>query len=632
MFGKMLKGFPLKARLTPIILSLMIDGPTSAKGQQTIMKTPELLTDEADLFLKSWMDAYNLSDANDLESWTKMFQIRKVLEGCRKVGFTAAFSQSYPQPGEVLTALDKMMEVDIFWEDVPKVIEENQILLSEYALSFLSDITRSPKASDEFEDLDFLVDFLGDCRSRGTIQVFEQERLQLDDMQDLFKLYSQRPKAIHEVADLLKRYPHLQEPQFAASFAIWAKSLESPFIRANYLARCAFIEQVWKAGFDAAYDKQQAQPDITMLHETVTVFLLSSTLEDAANVLRKNACLLLPQAISVSEEILRGLESKDPRSAGILKQRHDYLVLSQSIGVEQAYLEKRLLAEPKRLEKVLDIFFEGDWSDWRELLRQNEDLLSNEFERIAEQAIARSQNDGETKVAEYLGARLQLVREYKALASGTPTQSAQNAMINEIVNDFILASPTKARAMVIQYPFLLSDSFDRLLGKLVEHNNGEDELRVLMYGIKRRLLQRCREVGVDQAFAEYLLSSNQFVPEDAPEKYKSALNHLSSINFTPDERIAMSDLKTPLPGRDFDDFPETLYTFIALNQEKEIAQAILDDPMLLSSRVEKFLTEYAKNATDPTQKRNLDKKIALLQECRQRGVRETLSEVLDKSA
>ncbi len=629
-FDKIIGGIQSKTKLTQALMSLIGYGILSEHSKQRIRNTPELLTQDADLFLEKWMGLYTVSKGNDWNSWAEMFLMRDVLKNCREIGVDKAYSIPYPKVEEIFDSLGKILDVEIFEENGQKALEENQVLLSYFSLNLLHNFANLFKSSDDFEDLKYIVKFLDMYRSVGMEQALSEMRRTTNKSLTLLKIYSQRGKTIYDLWMMLKQYPHLLHPQFVEAFLRWGQSQKSPTIRQNFLDRYSFMKQVINSGFEVAYKEAQEQPEVTMLHETVLVFLASDSVDDAFDIVRKNDCMLLEQTLKVAEDIILDYTKKDPKTAQILKQRQDFLILIHSQGIDQAYLEISVIADPKKLEETLDLFLDRDWSDSEKILQEHPALLTDTFSKIIRKMINSSQEDGENELAKKLKKRLRLIEDYKKPSDYKQKREEFVAYIYYLLEKFLPADIDSAHLLVTQNPILMAEEVGKFIRQIAEAKRKEDEMFYIGYTMKGNLLRKCREIGIDQAFALYTLSQGaDFIPDDISEGRKDAFEAIRKINLNPNQELDLSNIGIKLPTQSFDMLPHTLTNFLKLEEEKDIAQAILENPELLTSYMVAILKKHIETLTDPVIKMNIEKKLLILQTCKEKGIQATLSEFLD---
>ena len=141
-----------------------------------------------------------------------------------------------------------------------------------------------------------------------------------------------------------------------------------------------------------------------------------------------------------------------------------------------------------------------------QILNQSSELLDEGFVMVVLAKSLQATIEGEDhparflkslaeQVAEYIGMELPEIENPQGLG-----HLMQNAPVLETLQQFIQADTwSKSQEYLAQYPELLGDDVDALLSQLMEMVT-EQERSVLQE--HRDLLQRCREIGIEQGFEE----------------------------------------------------------------------------------------------------------------------------------
>ena len=127
-------------------------------------------------------------------------------------------------------------------------------------------------------------------------------------------------------------------------------------------------------------------------------------------------------------------------------------------------------------------------------------------------------------------------RPFLPAALSADPEAAEAALLVPTLQAFIQAETWgESRRILEAHPELLSDEADALLGELItaaQAQGDEDARRV--FEEHRALLRRCREVGIEQAFAEKMLP---------PE----ALAQAEALGLTPEQAVEMARLASQMP-------------------------------------------------------------------------------------
>ena len=143
-----------------------------------------------------------------------------------------------------------------------------------------------------------------------------------------------------------------------------------------------------------------------------------------------------------------------------------------------------------------------------QILSQHPELIDGGFVQLCEQLAEELQSDGQENNAGFLRNLAQQVGAFLArqrTGENKLTPQMQNAKpLLESLKQFIGADTwPESQAYLTQHPELLGDEVDALLSQLIEMARGQErESRVFQE--HRELLQRCREIGIEQGFEEKL--------------------------------------------------------------------------------------------------------------------------------
>ena len=169
-------------------------------------------------------------------------------------------------------------------------------------------------------------------------------------------------------------------------------------------------------------------------------------------------------------------------------------------------------AAPRALTRTLEEFIGArTWEESRRILEAHPELLTDEADALLGQWIAAAQARGDEEARRILEEHRVLLRRCREV--GIEEAFAERRWGSELVQTlfaFIQAETwEESRRILEAHPELLTDEADAVLGQLVQVQEDQDARRFLEE--LRALLRRCREVGVEQAFAE--LSGPPIPPE-----------------------------------------------------------------------------------------------------------------------
>ena len=285
------------------------------------------------------------------------------------------------------------------------------------------------------------------------------------------------------------------------------------------------------------------------------------------------------------------------------------------------------IADPNKLEKTLDLFLAGDWSDPENLLMQHPELVKDGFIWIAKNSIETALKDGQEKLASRLKKRLQIIEEYKVELGIMDIQTRAIEHLVALIREFIVADVKKAYLLVVKNPVLLSDLTQKLMERIANSQKEQDQGFYMVYKTRQNQLRRCKDAGVEQAFAEFQLSAESFLPEDVAEKYSELYGRIEQINKGMDSDLLLktSQQEIDLSVELLDPLPGVLAKLLGAQDDRETAVTILENPSLFSDQAGIILNNYLAKLQDPNQKSTLEKKILMLQTCKEKGVLATLA-------
>jgi len=166
--------------------------------------------------------------------------------------------------------------------------------------------------------------------------------------------------------------------------------------------------------------------------------------------------------------------------------------------------EQRVQAYLSLIQELLDC----PSGEENQILSQHPELIDGGFVQLCEQLAEELQSDGQENNAGFLRNLAQQVGAFLArqrTGENKLTPQMQNAKpLLESLKQFIGADTwPESQAYLTQHPELLGDEVDALLSQLIEMARGQErESRVFQE--HRELLQRCREIGIEQGFEEKL--------------------------------------------------------------------------------------------------------------------------------
>jgi hypothetical protein len=167
-----------------------------------------------------------------------------------------------------------------------------------------------------------------------------------------------------------------------------------------------------------------------------------------------------------------------------------------------------------------------------------------------------------------------------------------------------------SRRVLEQHPELLGDEADALLGQMIAAQDDEDAIAYLEQ--HRELLRRCRQVGVEQAFAD--LESGDADPEAALRALMERAESDSEARATLEEMERQMEQHSLMQAID---------ALIEAESPAEVLEAVQEHPALLTDEADAMLRQGIENARQMGQAgmaRHIEERYQILRQIREQGL------------
>lgn len=233
----------------------------------------------------------------------------------------------------------------------------------------------------------------------------------------------------------------------------------------------------------------------------------------------------------------------------------------------------------RKLPAGLDAFLDAhDWETSRRVLAAHPELLTDAVDSVLDQMaefyqVALSKKGRTTERVREHQELLRRCRQVGVEAAFAGKRGRKTQTVEALLCAFVLApSLDEAQVLAEQFPQLLDEGLDERIDEVVGASLAESDTQTEE---RRRLLRRCREVGVEQAFAEHRAAG---------------------------------------------DLLETLVTFLNTNELSQSRRFVEDHPELLTSEAAAVLADFVDGLADPEHAAVARELQSVLAQCREVGI------------
>jgi len=145
------------------------------------------------------------------------------------------------------------------------------------------------------------------------------------------------------------------------------------------------------------------------------------------------------------------------------------------------------------------------WAETRRIVEAHPELLTDAADALLGRLVDAAREEGDEEAVRLLEEHRALLRRCREVGVERAFAERGGATeLIEVLQAFLTADTwAESRRIVEAHPELLTDAADALLGRMVDAAREKgDERAVRLFEEHRALLRRCREAGVEQAFAE----------------------------------------------------------------------------------------------------------------------------------
>ncbi|MEA2672470.1 MAG: hypothetical protein QOG45_2690, partial [Chloroflexota bacterium] len=255
----------------------------------------------------------------------------------------------------------------------------------------------------------------------------------------------------------------------------------------------------------AAFEELTEEAPADPLREAIAAFLASPTPLHAQRQLAEHPDAVSERGVAMLERLVEHAARVVPDAvAETMRARLALLRRCVEIGVEAAFAEETggLPHASELDELMIEVMSTGGREDVAQLLREHPDLLHDESGEVLDTLRAAAHRDGDADTLAALGF-LEVMRS-QARTRPERDPDPDELTVLAAVHAFISADTWPAsRRIVDDHPELLGDPADRVLTRLEREARAEGQPGFAdLLRTHRRLLARCREIGVREAFAE----------------------------------------------------------------------------------------------------------------------------------
>ncbi len=315
----------------------------------------------------------------------------------------------------------------------------------------------------------------------------------------------------------------------------------------------------------AEEDRQHARELLTRLRQSLGEAWQDEWVEGMQVVPRELLLLILSDD---PESVLRQMAEKAARALEQLRQEDPEAYRQLEEAAQRVMQQIPLL-------QALQSFIQAEtWGKSRRILEQHPELLTDEADALLEQLIQTARERNDENARQLFEQHRNLLRRCRQVGIEQAFQEQSQGKrwqqrLLETLFAFIQAETwDESRRILEQHPELLTDEADALLEQLIQAAKAQqDENAQQLFEQHRRLLRRCREVGIKQAFAEKLLP---------PEVLQAA----QAAGLTAEQALEIAHLVAEIPPEVREALSELAATGIEINSPQDLERLLAERPDL----------------------------------------------------
>jgi succinate dehydrogenase flavin-adding protein (antitoxin of CptAB toxin-antitoxin module) len=205
-------------------------------------------------------------------------------------------------------------------------------------------------------------------------------------------------------------------------------------------------------------------------------------------------------------------------------------------------------SDPEQLKQTIFALIQAEtWEESRRILEAHPELLTDEADAVLGRFIDTAQAQGDEAALRIFERHRALLRRCREV--GVEEAFAELKRGSELVKTLLALIQAEtweeSRRILESHPELLTDEADAVLGRFIDTAQARgDEAALRIFERHRALLRRCREVGIEQAFAE--LSGGPPIPPEFQADFRRAQEGEDRYRQTSDLVRSAFDLYYPV--------------------------------------------------------------------------------------
>ncbi len=267
------------------------------------------------------------------------------------------------------------------------------------------------------------------------------------------------------------------------------------------------------------------------LAEKLQTFMQKETWLASQRYLEEHADLLGEAADQILEDLIRtSRERGEEDYVQVFEEHRQVLQRCREVGVKEAFAEKirQSQQEETDLEETISVvqaFVQAqNWAETRDILQDHPELLEARGDRIMGAFIEAAREMGDEESTAILQEHRDLLRRCQEVGLENAfvermevEEEGSGESLVQALEAFVVAQTwDEAQRIVEEHPDLLREEIGEAIALLVDSAREEgDEETATILREHREILARCREMGVEAAFAQAVGGQDADEPNDA---------------------------------------------------------------------------------------------------------------------
>lgn len=487
-----------------VALEEFAETSTWSAARDLLQHHPELLTDRANMVIEQQIAAAR--EKNDMDTVHRLEGHRDLLKSCRMNGIKQAFNEhaviQKRIANQIFPLIDQIVRANT-WHETQHLVERYPELAEPFSLAVLSEMQRAYEQIGSTTGAYLVAELLPvlqRCEEVGVAEAFAQHTGSRRNVSSeleavLFQFVDEDNWS--EKQRILEQHPELLDDRLIALLEDGKRVGEAIHHEEDahaFAEHITLLHRCREVGVKQAFAEALAKNTILgrdVPHELAVLLVQLLNVpnwREKQRIVEQHSELLDQQVINLLENGHRIHESKgESQRAKALAEHVAVLRRCREVGIEQAFADKITDDLPEEMRA----FFRA----LEEFPLEQREALEREFVEI----ITRSHTVDEMLASLSKHAELRHVLE----------RISENIIPPPIIqafDEFVRAKTWEdSRHVLNQHPELLGDDAENMLERLIQGTKAlRGENAAHSYIEYRNLLYRCREVGVEQAFAEKL--------------------------------------------------------------------------------------------------------------------------------